>query len=55
MPYTYMVLCADGTYYTGWTTDLQQRVKTHNDGNRSSLYTLSTAGTFGLLGGTTKP
>jgi putative endonuclease len=32
MPYTYMVLCADGTYYTGWTTDLQQRVKTHNDG-----------------------
>jgi putative endonuclease len=32
MPYTYMVLCADGTYYTGWTTDLQQRVKTHNEG-----------------------
>lgn len=40
MPYTYMVLCADGTYYTGWTTDLQKRVKAHNDGT-GARYTRS--------------
>lgn len=28
--YTYMVECADGSLYTGWTTDLVQRVKAHN-------------------------
>lgn len=32
MPYTYMILCADGTYYTGWTVDLQKRLKAHNEG-----------------------
>jgi putative endonuclease len=32
MPYTYMLQCADGTYYTGWTVDLNQRLKAHNDG-----------------------
>ncbi len=30
--YTYMVRCADGTYYTGWTTDLKRRIKAHNNG-----------------------
>ena len=30
--YTYMVKCSDGTLYTGWTTDLEHRVKAHNDG-----------------------
>ena len=25
--YTYMVKCSDGTLYTGWTTDLEHRVK----------------------------
>ena len=30
--YTYILKCADGTYYTGWTTDLEQRLKTHNEG-----------------------
>ena len=24
--YTYMVECADGSLYTGWTVDLKQRV-----------------------------
>lgn len=28
--YTYIVECADGTYYTGWTTDLTARVTAHN-------------------------
>ena len=33
-----MVECADGTYYTGWTTDPERRVKEHNSG-RGALYT----------------
>ena len=28
--YTYIVQCADGTYYIGKTYDLQHRVKQHN-------------------------
>ena len=32
MHYTYMVRCADDSLYTGWTTDLEARVKTHNSG-----------------------
>ncbi|MHB8777984.1 MAG: GIY-YIG nuclease family protein [Anaerolineales bacterium] len=30
--YCYMLECADGTYYTGWTTDPERRVKQHNKG-----------------------
>jgi len=30
--YCYIVECADGTYYTGWTTDPERRVATHNKG-----------------------
>lgn len=30
--YCYIVECADGTYYTGWTTDPERRVKMHNKG-----------------------
>jgi putative endonuclease len=30
--YTYMVRCADGTLYTGWTTDVAKRIATHNSG-----------------------
>jgi putative endonuclease len=36
--YCYMVECADGTLYTGWTTDPARRVKEHNSG-RGALYT----------------
>jgi len=36
--YCYIVQCADGTYYTGWTTDPERRVKTHNRG-RGAKYT----------------
>lgn len=30
--YTYMVRCADGSLYTGYTTDLERRVAAHNAG-----------------------
>ena len=30
--YTYIVRCADGTLYTGWTNDLKKRIKAHNSG-----------------------
>lgn len=32
MVYTYMVQCADGTLYTGWTTNLEKRLAAHNAG-----------------------
>ncbi len=30
--YCYMVECADGSFYTGWTTDPQRRERQHNRG-----------------------
>jgi putative endonuclease len=30
--YTYILQCADGTYYTGWTADLAGRLVAHNKG-----------------------
>jgi len=30
--YTYILECADGTLYTGWTNDLEKRVMAHNKG-----------------------
>lgn len=36
--FVYIVECSDGTFYTGWTTDLDRRVKTHNAG-RGAAYT----------------
>lgn len=36
--FVYMVECADKTLYTGWTTDVQQRLKIHNAG-RGAKYT----------------
>ncbi len=38
--YAYIVRCADGTYYTGWTTDLDRRLQMHNNG-RGAAYTRS--------------
>jgi putative endonuclease len=32
MHYVYIVKCADGTYYTGYTNDLKRRIKQHNAG-----------------------
>ena len=31
--HVYMLRCADGTYYTGYTNNLERRVKMHNAGN----------------------
>lgn len=36
--FCYMVECADGSLYTGWTTDPERRIKEHNAG-RGALYT----------------
>jgi putative endonuclease len=30
--HVYIVACEDGTYYTGYTTDVARRVAEHNDG-----------------------
>ena len=40
MNYVYMLRCADGTLYTGWTTDLQRRLAAHNAG-KGAKYTRS--------------
>lgn len=38
--YTYIVKCADNSLYTGWTNNLEKRIKDHNDG-RGAKYTKS--------------
>ncbi len=30
--YCYLLECADGSYYCGWTKDVEKRVQTHNRG-----------------------
>lgn len=40
MVYVYLLRCADGTLYTGWTTDLTKRLSAHNSG-RGAKYTRS--------------
>jgi len=36
--FCYIVECADGTYYTGWSTDPNRRERQHNRG-RGARYT----------------
>lgn len=38
--YTYIVECSDGSFYTGYTTDLEKRVACHNAGT-GAKYTKS--------------
>ena len=38
MNYTYIVECADGTLYCGWTNDLEKRMAAHNEG-KGAKYT----------------
>ncbi len=38
--FVYILKCADGTYYTGWTTDPAHRLETHNSG-KGAKYTRS--------------
>lgn len=40
MNYTYIVRCRDGSLYTGWTNNLEKRIKDHNSG-RGAKYTKS--------------
>ncbi len=40
MNYTYMLRCQDGSLYTGWTTDIEKRVRMHNEG-KGAKYTHS--------------
>ena len=39
--YVYILLCSDGTYYTGVTTDLNRRLEEHNTSSRGAKYTKS--------------
>ncbi|MCA1032853.1 GIY-YIG nuclease family protein [Bacillus timonensis] len=36
--YFYVVECVDGSYYAGYTTNVENRIKTHNDG-KGAKYT----------------
>ncbi|MEG2191794.1 MAG: GIY-YIG nuclease family protein [Oscillospiraceae bacterium] len=38
MNYTYILSCADGTLYTGWTNNLEHRLSAHNSG-KGAKYT----------------
>lgn len=39
--FVYIVECCDGTYYTGWTVNLEERLKIHNEGTgpKAAKYT----------------
>lgn len=37
--HVYMVECADGTLYTGITTDIERRIGEHNDSDKGAKYT----------------
>ena len=41
MWWVYIVECADGTYYTGITTDVERRLNEHNYSFKSAKYTRS--------------
>jgi len=36
--YVYILECNDGTYYTGYSNDLEKRIKEHNDSKRGAKY-----------------
>ena len=37
--YVYMVRCADGSLYSGWTNDLAHRLRAHKGGKAGAKYT----------------
>lgn len=37
--FCYIVECSDGTFYTGWTTNPDRRIRQHNNG-KGARYTL---------------
>lgn len=40
MNYVYILQCSDNSYYTGWTTNLEHRLKAHNS-KKGAKYTRS--------------
>ena len=38
MNYVYILMCNDGSLYTGWTNDLESRIDAHNSG-KGAKYT----------------
>ncbi len=38
--YTYILKCADDTFYCGWTNNLERRLRAHNEG-KGAKYTRS--------------
>ncbi|GAA0872904.1 GIY-YIG nuclease family protein [Gangjinia marincola] len=39
--YVYILLCSDGSYYTGMTSDLEKRIQQHLEGKTYDNYTRS--------------
>lgn len=39
MYFVYILKCADGTLYTGISTELERRIKEHNSSNKGAKYT----------------
>ena len=39
MYFVYILECADGTLYTGITTDLERRLDEHNNSSKGAKYT----------------
>ncbi|HEX2965447.1 MAG TPA: GIY-YIG nuclease family protein [Syntrophorhabdaceae bacterium] len=39
--YVYILECADGTLYTGWTNDIEKRIDDHNNSSKGAKYTRS--------------
>ena len=37
--YVYILKCADGTYYTDFTSNLEAKIELHQSGRREELYT----------------
>ena len=37
--YVYILKCSDGSYYTGVTSRLEERIKEHEDGRNKTAYT----------------
>ena len=37
MNYTYILKCRDNSLYTGWTNDIDKRIKAHNDGKCANI------------------
>lgn len=41
MHWIYIIECSDGTYYTGYTTNVEKRIKEHNESKKGAKYTRS--------------